>query len=332
MSASLLFCTLQLKSLASGKDTRVVKAHKNRGYAVQVTGNQNNIDKSVLGAPFHYFIRLSVYLINFMATLYSIPYLLNVATRLYPYIYSSIHTSPKWYAVTWAMLIMCTLLNGVIVVLNFWIVILPSCDYGFAANVAYFAGVFLVELVTVFWIPMKNYIKIPRFLQFCVCGCCCGNTGKLNLFIQRFAVWNALIFMQLLVEHTIFIIMAFIYHPFTTAGMFIVYSLCITCATLVIAIVMLLEELILCILKRSFYSTLSVLLCIADIAKIVYALMIILCVLVVMVGGAFMEGQRCYDIQSRLTSSSLNTSILIAVIGYVAAHYIKSVINTRVGS
>ena len=296
---------------------------------MQVTGSHYNINKSVLGPPFHYFIRLSVYLINFMATLYAVPYLLNVAIRVYPYIYSSIHVSVRWYAVTWAVLITCSLFNGAILVLNFWIVILPTCDFGFAVNVAYFVGVFSVELMILFLIPMKNDIKIPILIQFCVCGCYCGNAGKLNLLIQKFAVWNAFIFMQLLVEHAIFVIMAFIYQPFTTAGMFLVYSLCITCTTLFIAILILLEELTLCILKRSFYSPTDILLCIADIAKIIYALIIVLCVLMVMVGGAFMEKQRHCDIQSKLTSSSLNTSILIALIGYIAAHYIKSAIKIK---
>lgn len=296
---------------------------------MQITSSHYNINKSVIGPPFHYFIRLSVYLINFMATLYAVPYLLNVAIQVYPYVYSSIHVSPRWYAVTWAVLITCSLFNGVVMVLNFWIVILPSCDFGFAVNVAYFVGVFSVELVIVFLIPMKHDIKIPKFIQFSVCGCYCGNTGKLNLLIQKFAVWNVFIFMQLLVEHTIFVIMAFIYHPFTTAGMFLAYSLCITCMTLFIAIIILLEELTLCFLKRSSYTPTDILLCIVDIAKIIYALIIVLCVLMVMVGGAFMETQRRYDTQCKLASSSLNTSILIAIIGYVAAHYIKSAIKIR---
>ena len=312
--------------MASAKDTGVIKAYKDRGYAVQVISRNSNIVKSVLGTLFHYFIRVSVYLINAMAALYAIPYLLNVTTWAYPLVYSNVMVSPMWYAIAWAAAIVGTILNVVIIVLNFWMVILPNCDFSFGVNVAYFIVMFLVELVTAFLVPMKNDINIPRFLQFCACGCHRGNIRKLNLLIQKLAVWSVLVFVQLLIEHTIFMIMAFIYHPFTTAGMFIAYTLCISCITLFIAIIILSEELIFCTIKRNIYTPTDILLCIVDLAKTIYVLMIFLCIFVVLVGGAFMEKQKD---GGGLTSSSLNTSLLIGLIGYIVAYYIKSTIKKR---
>lgn len=305
--------------MATAKDTRIIKPHKNRGYAVQVIGDQNNIAKSVLGGIFHYFIRMPVYLINLMATLYAVPYLLNVAVWAYPTVYSGITVSPLWYAVTWATLIVCTSLNVAILVLHIWMVIFPICDFGFGVNIAYFIGMFLIELATVFLIPMKNNIKIPGFIS-----CYCGNNGKLNLLIQKLAVWSIFIFVQLLIERIVFIVMAFVYHPFTTAGMFIAYTLCIICIMLLIAIIILLEELIFCAVNRNFYGVTNILLCIMQLAKTIYGLMIFLCALVVLVGNAFVEKQRHDSIHSKLASSSLDTSIFIALIGYIAALYIKS--------
>ena len=255
----------------------------------------------------YFVIRYSIYVINTIGTLFFIPLIVITARKLYPCIYDSIQASPLYYAVLWGLALTSIALNVVIILINFMVVVLPACVTGFTATTFYLIVMPIVELVTVFFVPLKDDIRIPKCMWFSTGGCLFGNSPKL---VQRFALWNVFVLVQLLVFHTIFFLIAFVYWPLLSTGVLIANALIVFCTVSLIGLLLLIELLLRP--KHGDYDVTDIWLAVSNLVK------------------AFLVGGILYCLTTTLIGFALESSTLRRILLFVGGPLVATVILATV--
>jgi len=255
----------------------------------------------------YFVIRYSIYAINTIGPLFFIPVIVIAARKLYPHIYDSIQASPLYYAVLWGLTLASFVLNVIIILINFMVTILPACASGFTANTIYLILMPIVELVSVFFVPLKDDIRIPKWIWFSTCGCLFGNSPKL---IQRFALWNIFVLVQLLVFHAIFFLIAFFYWPLLSTGVLIANALIVFCVVSLIGLLLLIELLLRP--KHGDYNVTDIWLAVSNLTK------------------AFLVGGILYCLTTTLIGFALESSTLRRILLFVGGPLVATVILAAV--
>jgi len=251
----------------------------------------------------YFVIRYSIYAINTIGTLFFIPLIVITARKLYPYIHDSIQASPLYYAVLWGLALASLVLNVTIILINFMVTILPACASRFTANTVYLISMPIVELVSVFFVPLKDDIRIPRWMGFCTCECLFGNSPKL---IQRIALWNAFVLVQLLVFHAIFFLITFFYWPLLSTGVLVANALIVFCFVSLIGLCLLIELLLRT--NHGGYNVTDIWLAVSNLIK------------------AFLVGGILYCLTTTLIGFALESSTLRKLLLFVGGPLVATVI------